>query len=65
MGWKDALQSVRAGLAGLYPGVHARQGESPPEGEGMRKSGCLPIRQVGSLQRHQQHREPRPPQPRS
>ena len=23
---------MRAGLAGLYPGAHARQGESPPEG---------------------------------
>ena len=32
MGWKDALQSVRAGPAGLYPGAHARQEESPPEG---------------------------------
>ena len=32
IGWKDALQSVRASLAGLYPGAHTRQGESPPEG---------------------------------
>ena len=32
MGWKDALQSVRAGPVGLYPGAHAWQGRSPPEG---------------------------------
>ena len=39
MGWKDALQSVRAGLAGLYPGAHAQQGESLLR-ETRRKKAC-------------------------
>ena len=31
MGWKDALESVRAGLASWYPGAQRGQERSPPE----------------------------------
>ena len=77
MGWKDALQSVRAGPAGLYPGAHARQEESPPEGGDPpsrdqkekacgRVAACQSVRsEVSSVQRHQQHQEQHPPQPQS